>query len=142
MQQTALDLYLSDVDTSAAPALRALDGAVRDAGPDLAAAIKYRLLMYALHDDWRHWVCAINATKKGVCLRFLYGVLLDDPLGVLRAGTSTLMTWDLGLDQEIDATAVGGYVAEAVRKYDAFKADAGTISEASRAAAKEHRRKP
>ena len=142
MQKTALDHYLSDVDASTAPALRALDGAVRDAAPDLAAAIKYRLVMYALHDDWRHWVCAINATKNGVCLRFLYGVLLDDPLGVLRAGTSTLMTWDIGPDEEVDTTGVGGYVAEAVRRYDTFKADAGAISEASRAAAKERRRKP
>jgi hypothetical protein len=30
-------------------------------------------------------VCAIDATKKGVGLRFLYGVLLDDPRGVLEA---------------------------------------------------------
>ena len=142
MQKTALDHYLSDVDASTAPALRALDGAVRDAAPDLAAAIRYRQVMYALHDDWRHWVCAINATKNGVCLRFLYGVLLDDPLGVLRAGTSTLMTWDNDPDEEVDTTGVGGYVAEAVRRYDTFKADAGAISEASRAAAKERRRKP
>jgi hypothetical protein len=43
-----------------------------------SAPFEYKTLMYALHSDFRTWVCAIDATKKGVCLRFLYGVVLDD----------------------------------------------------------------
>ena len=78
-------------------------------------------------------MCAVNATKSAVCLRFLWGVLLDDPLGVLRPGTSTLMTWDLPRGADIDADAVGRYVREALDKRDHFLANADEISAAARA---------
>ena len=97
--------------------------------------------MYGLHGDWRTWVCAIDATTRGVSLRFLYGVILDDPRRVLRAGSSVLKTWDLGFDDAIDAPAVGAYVAEAVAKYPVYKADAPAILEASRAAASKPRKR-
>lgn len=105
MKNPVLDTYLADVDAAAARSLALLDAAIRKAHPDFDVAIKYRLLTYALHNDWRHWVCAINATRNDVCLRFLYGTLLDNPLGVLRAGTSTLMTWDFKRGEAIDAAA-------------------------------------
>jgi hypothetical protein len=63
-------------------------------------------------------------------------VLLDDPLGVLRSGRSVLMSWDFGTDQVVDAASVRGYVADAVAKYDQYKATAPQVLEASRAAAK------
>ena len=91
--------------------------------PELDVAIKYRILTYALREDWHTWVCAVQATKKGVCLRFLYGVLLDDPRGVLRSGTSVLKTWDLGFDDVVDPAAVGAYVTEAVGRYGEYKAN-------------------
>ena len=62
-------------------------------------------------------------------------MILDDRLGVPRAATSVLKTWDFAFDDAIDAAAVGGYVAEAVKKYATYKADAPAILEASRAAA-------
>jgi hypothetical protein len=99
-------------------------------------AVKYGLLMYALAGDWRTWVCAIGVTKRGVGLRFLYGVLLDDPLGILRAGTSVLTTWDLGFDAVVDKGAVGAYVAEAVSRYGEYRANHREILDASRTAAK------
>ena len=144
MTDTPLDAYLAEltargIDARAVPIVRALDRAIRDAGPELESAIKYKILMYGLHGDWRTWVCAIDATTKGVALRFLYGVILDDPLGVLRAGSSVLKTWDFGFDDAIDAAAVGAYVAEAVAKYPTYKADAPAILEASRAAASKPR---
>jgi hypothetical protein len=71
---------------------------------------------------------------------FLYGTLLDDPLGVLRAGTSTLMTWDFKRGDAIDAAAVGVYVSEAVERYDYYKANAREVTEASRAAMKQRGR--
>jgi hypothetical protein len=94
------------------------------------------MLMYTLSGDRRTWVCAIGATKKGVSLRFLYGVLLDDPRRVLRGGTSVLMSWDFGFGDPVDAAAVGEYVAEALRRYDEYKANTREVLEASRAAAK------
>ena len=118
-----------------------LDDAIRKAQPELDVAIKYGLLMYALRGDWRTWVCAIGAGNSGVALRFLYGVLLEDPKRVLRAGSSVLMTWDFALIDAVDPEAVGAYVVEAVARYDEYKANAPKILEASRAAAKARGRK-
>ncbi len=110
----ALQSYLAGIDPVAAPVVVGLDDAVRAAAPDLDVAIKYRILTYAIRGDWRTWVCAVQATKKSVCLHFLYGVLLVDPKGVLRAGTSVLKTWDMGFEEVVDVAAVGVYVSEAV----------------------------
>jgi hypothetical protein len=130
----AFDTYLSGVDGAAAPLVVALDDAVRKAYPDFDVAIKYGILMYALRGDWRTWVCAIDATKKAVGLRFLFGVLLDDPKRVLRAGSSVLKTWDFAFEDVVDPAAVGAYVADAVAKYPDYKANSREVLEASRAA--------
>ena len=133
--ESALEAYVSGVDSAAAPLVRALDAAILGAHPDFDVAVKYRILMYSLRADWKTWVCAIDARKKAVSLRFLYGVLLDDPLGVLRAGTSVLKTWDFGLDEVIDAKGVGRYVREAVARYDEYKRNASDVLKASRSGA-------
>jgi hypothetical protein len=138
---SALETYLASVDPTAAPLVVALDEAVRKAHPDFDVAIKYRILMYALRGDWRTWVCAIDVTKKGVCLRFLYGVLLDDPRGVLRAGSSVLKTWDFTSGDVVDPAAVGAYVTEAVARYPEYKANTGEVLDASRAAARAVRKR-
>lgn len=140
MTSPALETYLVDVDAEAAPALTALDAAITDAHPGFDIAVKYKILMYALNRDWRHWVCAINATKNGVCLRFLYGVMLEDPHGVLRPGTSTLKTWDFRRGDDIDPAAVGAYVREAVGRYADYRANAREVTEAARAAAQQAKR--
>jgi hypothetical protein len=129
----ALEDYLATVDDVDAPALRALDAAITAAHPGLDVAIKYGILLYALGGDWRHWVCAINVQRSGACLRFLYGVLLDDPRGVLRKGSAQLMTWDVARGTEIDAEAVGGYVREAVAKHAYYREHAAEVSAASKA---------
>jgi len=138
----ALETYLGGVDPAATPLVLALDGVIREAHPDFDVAVKYQILMYALHGDWRTWVRAIDGSRKGVGLRFLYGVLLDDPLRVLRAGSSVLKTWDFAFDQVVDRAAVGAYVREAVARYDEYKANTGVILEASRAAAATKKRRP
>jgi hypothetical protein len=137
----ALETYLAGADPAAAPLVTSLDEIIRTAGPELDVAIKYGILMYGLNGDWRTWVCALQATKKGVSLKFLYGVLLDDPLGVLRAGSSVLMSWDIGTADVVDAASVRSYVCEAVAKYDLYKATAPQVLEASRAAAKAPKRR-
>jgi hypothetical protein len=136
MAGEALEAYLKGADPRAKPLVIDLDEAIRKVHPAFDVAIKYGLLMYALHSDWRTWVCAIGAGNSGVALRFLYGVLLDDPRHVLRAGSSVLMTWDFAFIDAVDATAVGSYVLEAVSRYDEYKANAPEILAASRAAAK------
>lgn len=49
-------------------------------------------------------------------------MLLDDPRGVLRAGTGILRTMDFASREDIDARVVTDYVKEAVSRLDEFKA--------------------
>ena len=131
-----LDAFLATVDAEHAPAVSALDRIIRDTHPLFDVAIKYHMLTYALEGDWRTWVCAVQVTRKGIHLRFLFGVLLDDPLHVLRSGTSVLMTWDLGASADaVDkhAAALPAYVAEAVRRYPEYKARTAEILAEARA---------
>ena len=128
-----LEQYAATVDPEAAGTLRALDAAIRRAAPELETAIKYRMPTYTLDGRWRHWVAALSVTKDAVNLRFLWGVLLDDPLGVLRPGTSTLMTWDFPRGADVDADAVGRYVRDALATRDRFLADSEQISAEARA---------
>ena len=127
-----LEEYLAIYDDAAGRVMVALDSAIRTAAPHLDVAIKYRLPSYTLERDWRPWVCAVNATKSAVCLRFLWGVLLDDPLHVLRPGSSTLMTWDLPRGTDVDADQVGDYVRAALDKREHFLANADAIAAEAR----------
>ena len=136
MGSDPLEEYLALYDEAAGRLFIELDAAIRAAAPELEVAIKYRLLSYTVEHDWRHWVCAVNATKSAVCLRFLWGVVLEDPLRVLRPGTSTLMTWDIPRDGTVDTAAVGSYVHDALAKRDHFLAHDREISAEARARAK------
>lgn len=122
MGGSTLDGYVEGIDQGFAPLVRELDRIVTTTSPDLVAAVKYRILMYALKGDYRAWVCAIDVTTKAVCLRFLYGALMDDPRGVLRPGTSSLQTIDFASPEEIEPGLVALYVAEAVARHDEFRA--------------------
>ncbi|MDP9243777.1 MAG: DUF1801 domain-containing protein [Chloroflexota bacterium] len=136
MNSPALQTYLAGRGPKVASLVIALDQAIRTAHSGFDVAVKYKMLMYALGGDWRYWVCAIGETNKGICLRFLYGVLLDDPQGILRSGSSVLKTWDFTFDDVVDPAAVGAYVTEAVERYGEYTANAAEVLEASRAAAK------
>jgi hypothetical protein len=140
VSNSLIDDYLAGLDARAVPVARALDEAIRAAYPGFDIAVKYKILMYALKSDWRFWVCAISTSANSVGLRFLYGVILDDPLRVLRAGSSVLKTWDFDFDATVDPAAIGAYVTEAVAKNAAYKADSARLLEASRANAKPGRR--
>jgi hypothetical protein len=131
-----LDEYLATLaDPSGERVVRDLDRIIMATQPDLGVAIKYKILMYALDGDFHTWVCSINAGRRKVALHFLYGVLLDDPKNVLRAGSSVLMTWDIGFDEDVDETAVAAYVAEAVRRNPEYLADREGVLGRSRGAA-------
>jgi hypothetical protein len=136
VDRSVLDSYLAGVDPATAPLVMALDSAIRKESPGLDVAVKYKILMYTVRKDWRTWVCAIDARPKSVCLRFLYGVLLDDPLRVLRAGSSILMTWDFAIGATIDEAAVRSYVAEALAKHEGYKANSAAVIEKAKTAAK------
>lgn len=122
---SARDSYIAGIDPAFAPAVLLLDGAIMAACPGLDTRISYRMLTYALNGDFRHWLCAIDAHKKPFHLRFLYGVLLEDPRGLLRAGTSHLCNLDFASVEEIDARLVTDYVKDAVSRHDEGKARFG-----------------
>jgi hypothetical protein len=136
VQSDPLEEYLAGVDDAAVPTLRALDAAIRQAAPELQVAIKYRMPTYTVGKQWRQWVAALSVTKDAVNLRFLWGVLLKDPLKVLRPGTSTLMTWDFPRGAAVDAAAVAMYVREALDDRDHYLANAEEIAAEARARAK------
>ena len=122
MGDSTCDTFIDGIYTRFVPLALALDRAVLAARPDFYTHISYRMLTYALAGDFRHWICAIGVIKKAVCLRFLFGALLEDPRGVLRAGTSILRTMDFFSLDEVDAQLVTDYVNEAVSKLEYFKA--------------------
>jgi hypothetical protein len=119
VQQT----YIAGVEAARVPIVETLDRAIQRAGADFDVAIKYRILMYTLDADWRHWVVSIDAhPKRGVALRFLNGTKLDDPGHLLRPGSSTLMTLDFASLGEVDTGLVTDYVRDAVAKHPDFVA--------------------
>jgi hypothetical protein len=123
MNASARDTYLEGVDPRLAPLVVELDRLVMAAAPGLVAAVKYRMLMYALRGDYRAWVCAVDAhPRNAVGLRFLFGALLDDPRGILRPGSSSLSTLDVASPDAIDAGTVAGFVREAVARHAELKA--------------------
>lgn len=132
MPRTAVQTYLDGVPTAAEPTVLALDKAIRGAHPAFDVAIKYGILMYSIDADWRTWVCAVEASKKRIALRFLYGVLLDDPGAVLRKGSSVLMTWDFAFGERINTKAVQAYVTEAVAKKAEYVANSAEIQTAAK----------
>jgi hypothetical protein len=120
MAGNPLDAYLDGVDAARAPLVRELDRLVRTTAPQLGAAVKYRMLTYAIDANWWRWVCAISVTKQAVNLRFLYGTRLDAGAGVLRPGTSHLATLDLVPDAPFDEDLVTRLVGEAVARHAGF----------------------
>jgi len=104
-----LEEYLGTYDDAAGGMFVQLDAAIRQAAPEQDGAIKYRLLSYTVDRDRRHWVCPVNATK------------------------STLMTWDMPRDSEVDTAAEMGYVPIALATRNHFLANAEEISAEARA---------
>jgi hypothetical protein len=124
MSDSARADYLATVGTDRAPVVVELDRVVTAAHPGFDVGIYYRQLTYALDGDFRRWVCAIDANPKpGVALRFLYGILLDDPRGVFRgAKSSPLRTINMPSLDAIDPQLITEYVGRAVSAFDEYKA--------------------
>lgn len=143
MSSSELEEYVASlVDVRGEPVVRQLDRIITATEPDLGIAIKYKILMYGLHGDFHTWVCAINSGRRRVSLNFLYGVMLDDPRKVLRAGSSVLMSWDFGFEEEIEPASVAAYVAEAVAKNEDYKTSRRAVQDAAYAAAEKAGRRP
>jgi hypothetical protein len=143
MSESVLEEYIASlVDPRGERAVRELDRIIKRAHPGLDQAIKYKILMYGLNGDFRTFVCAINSGRRHVAVNFLYGVMLDDPKKVLRAGSSVLMSWDFGFEEEIDAEGLSAYVAEAVRRNPEYRANRQAVQDKAYAAAEKAGRRP
>jgi hypothetical protein len=143
MSESVLDEYLATLaDPRGERVVRELDRIIRATEPQLGMAIKYKILMYGLARDFHTWVCAINSGRRHVSVNFLYGVMLDDPRNVLRAGSSVLMSWDFAFDEDLDEAAVAAYVAEAVRLNPEYKANRQAVQDAAYADAEKAGRRP
>ena len=143
MSSSVLEEYLTTIpDPRGERNVRELDRVLMQIHPEFGRAIKYKILMYALDGDFGTWVCAINAGRRHVALSFLYGVMLDDPKHVLRAGSSVLMSWDIGFEEVVDAKAVAAYAAEAVSKKAEYKANRPAVQARAIAAAEKAGRRP
>jgi hypothetical protein len=118
-------VYFESIGAEWQTAVRTLDALVTAVKPDFEVQIAYGILIYSLPGAKRsQWVCAISTTTKAVQLRFLYGYILDDPSGVLRAGTGVLRTIDFASAEDIDEALVTDYVTRALEKWDEFVASA------------------
>lgn len=124
MTESALETYLETVDARFVPLVRALDEAVGASGGDLTARYAYRMLLYSLPGQPRsRWVCGISTSSEAVHLRFLFGTRMPDPRGILRGGTSTLMSIDYGSLGELDRTVAVDYVRAALAAEEADPGD-------------------
>ena len=111
-----------------------------DAHSDANSAVVLEQFVAGLPPDReasvRHFHALIDGRpKSGVALRFLYGVMLPDPRGVLRAGSSVLMTWDFPAGSDVNDSEVRSYLTEAIRLYPEFNANDKAILAAARASA-------
>ena len=115
MSEPALETYLATQEAWAVPLIRALDTAIGAAGGDLEARYAYRMLLYS-PPGWprSRWLCGIGTSTHRVHLRFLFGTSLPDPKGILRGGTSTLMSIDYASLDDIDPALATAYVRDAI----------------------------
>jgi hypothetical protein len=111
----ALETYLATQEAWSVPLIRGLDEAIRAAGGELEARFAYRMLLYS-PPGWprSRWLCGISTSTKRVHLRFLSGTSLPDPKGILRGGTSTLMSIDYASFDELEPATATAYVRDAL----------------------------
>jgi hypothetical protein len=119
---SVVDGFLTDKPPHWADTTRELHRLIKAAGPALTARVSYKMLMYHLGTDKARWVVAVDVREKVVTVRFLWGVLLDDPRGILRGGTSTLMNVDLPSPEALDPAAITDLVTQAVARYPDYVA--------------------
>jgi hypothetical protein len=119
-----VEAFLAEKPAAWAATTRHLHRLIMAAGPALTVRVAYRMLVYHLGTDKARWVVAIDVRGKVVTVRFLWGVLLDDPRGILRGGTSTLMNVDLPSPDALEPPVISGFVTQAVARYPDYVAGA------------------
>lgn len=119
MVRQPLEEYLAMKDASIHQMIVTLDRAILKGASGVDTAIKWKQYMYSFDSKWMAPICCIDTTKKGIALRFMAGDQMEDPLGVLRFGDSTMGTWDIPFDSKIRAADITAYVKNAVAVHKA-----------------------
>jgi hypothetical protein len=57
---------------------------VHAADDRITEAVKWHRLTFTVDDNWHHWLCGVQVTRRGVSLLLHKGALLDDPAGLLQ----------------------------------------------------------
>jgi hypothetical protein len=84
--------------------------------------IKWKKLTFGMNDDFHHWLCQINYTKKAVVLYFHFGGLLEDKYKVFITGQSKfLRKIEFQSTDDIDSKIIKDYISQAILKLDYFK---------------------
>lgn len=85
-------------------------------------AIKWKQLTFAIENDFHHWICSINITKKFVGLNFHFGGLLEDPDNHFLSGTSKfLRKLEFKNAAEINSALINNFLIQATKKLPYFK---------------------
>lgn len=76
--------YIKRSEPQFQPIMNALAEIVFEAEPKMEEAIKWNRVTFTLNEDWHHWICGIEQTKKYVSFVFHKGSLLNDSSGILQ----------------------------------------------------------
>lgn len=79
MKNELISDFTAGAPTEFAEIVRRLAEIIEGSGIQFESALRWKQLTYTLNDDFHHWICSINITKKAVDLNFHFGGLLNDP---------------------------------------------------------------
>lgn len=114
--------FAANADVRFRPIVMRLAAIIHTAPEQLDVAVKWSNLTFAREGDFHHWICAIAVTKKAVSLNFHFGALLDDPTGLLKAGSSRfLRKLEYRALDDVDDAVVRDFVTQALIRLQYFK---------------------
>ena len=122
-QQKEVVEFIENADLKHQEIIRKLIEIVIESNPELACAIKWQQLTFALNNDFHHWICAIKKTKSSVNLNFHFGSYLIDNSNLLIAQTSKfLRQMKFCQINELNKAVITDFVQQAINKLPEFKA--------------------
>lgn len=88
---------------------------------DLEAAIKWNRVIFAINNDFHHWICGINVTKKNISLIFHFGCLLTDENNILMVASSKFFRKvEIKNCQQINEEGIRLLILQAINKLPFF----------------------
>lgn len=117
-----VDTIISEADKEQKEIIQKLFEIIEESSPNIQCAIRWRKITFGLNDDFHHWICAINPTKKYVGLSFHFGSYLTDHSNILVTKTSRFLRQiEIAKLTDINDSAIVDLINQAVDKLDEFK---------------------